>query len=144
MLIEEALAKMLAMHDGVKAIVANRIYPLTLPHYENQTTLYPALLYGLDKRPRSQTHDGPDGLVQSYYLLDCIAEKYIDAKRLANQVRLALNGKSAELAAVYGAHIKGVFLENEQDDYVRDMVENLSLYDIEMRLRIHHREALDG
>lgn len=135
---------MLAMNDGVKAIVANRIYPVTLPQYETTKAVYPALVYTLDDRPRTQTHDGPDGLVQSFYILDCLAEKYIDAKSLAEKVRFAINGKSSELAALYGMQIKGVFLEGEHDSYTRDIVENLSLYDVELSLTIHHREALDG
>ena len=143
MLIEEALYQLLRDNPGVSAITEGRIFPVTIPQLEKDKTAYPALVYTLTQRQRSQTHDGPDGLVKSYFQLECIAKKYtVEAKPLADAVRLAVNGKSAALAAIYGMHVKGVFLQDERDTYGFDEVEQLSLYDAEMDLIIQHREAL--
>lgn len=143
MLIEEALFTLLSTNAGVIGIVEDRIFPVTMPQLEKDKTAYPAVIYTLVQRPRSQTHDGPDALVRSFFQIECVAKKYTaEAKPLANAVRLALNGKSADLATIYGGHVKGVFLQDERDNFGFDEVEQLSLYDIEMDFTVQHKEAL--
>jgi hypothetical protein len=98
--------------------------------------------FELVARERQQTHDGPTVLVRSFFTVACMGPKYFDVKTLADAVRLALNGKSAALNALYDGIVKGVFLDNELDDYVFDEVEKLSLYRVPMDFHIQHDEPL--
>jgi|SRR5688572_48592 len=148
MLIEDALFTLLSQDAGVTGIVGDRIYPVRMPQLEKETTTtpaavsYPALIYTLVERPRTDTHDGPDGLVKSFFLLECIGKRYTaEVKQLANKVRLALNGKANLLASIYGDHVKRIALQDERDTWGYDDVEQLQLYDTEMDFVIHHRDS---
>lgn len=142
MLIEEALYSLLSANSAVTMIVSDRIYPVTMPSLEKGGTFYPAVVFDLAGRERHQTHQGPDGLVKSRLMIRCLGPKYFEVKTLADKVRLALNGKSAELAALYQGHVKGIFLEDESDEYVYDEVEQLSLYHVPMDFLIQHKEQV--
>lgn len=136
--------QLLKTDDGVKAAVVERIYPVTMPQFAKGATFYPAVVFSLASRERRQTHDGPDGLVRSHFNVDCFGRDYFDVKKLADSVRLAANGQSEKLASILGRHVKGVFLENETDDYVYDEVEELSLFVITQDFTVQHREGLHG
>jgi len=144
-LIEEAVFKLLRLDAGIAAIVSGRIYPVTVPQKETAARSYPAVVYSLTTREREQSHDGPTGLVNSDFEIDAISADYFEAKRLANAVRLCLDGKAAELQTHYAeAGVKGVFLDDEKDDFWYDEIESLSLYYVPQRYVVQHREALDG
>ncbi len=149
MLIEEALYTLLTDNAGVSAIVydpisnTNHIYPVTMPQYKKGQTSYPAVVMELAARERHGTHDGPDGLVASRFALYSLGKEYFTLKGLADKVRRAVNGQSAALAAIYQQHVKGVFVQDEFDDFVYDEVEQLSLYRVTMDVMIHHREELE-
>lgn len=142
MLIEEAIYTLLTENADVTDLVGERIYPVTMPQLEKGTTFYPALVFMLDEpgRQRRQTHDGPNPLVASPITIVCVGPRYFEVKTLADKVRLAVNGKSAELESIYGNHVKGVFLEKETDEYWFDQVELLSLYSVPMEFLIQHKE----
>ena len=142
MLIEEAIYTMLTADAGLTALVAKRIYPVTMPQLEKGKTFYPALVYSLAEREREQTHQGPTKLVKSHYDFSCIGQNYFALKTVANAVRLAFNGKAAALAALYQDEVKAIFLTGETDDYLFDEVEQLSLYHIPMKFTVLHWEAL--
>lgn len=113
---------------------------MTMPQLEQGKTFYPAVIFDLSNRERQQTHDGPTGLVKSRIAISPLGPKYFEVKTLANSLRLAINGKMLELAAIYGQHVRGIFLENETDDYVFDEVEQLGLYTVGMDVLIQHKE----
>ena len=140
MLIEEALFSLLGQSSGVTSIVGTRIYAVTMPQLEKGSASYPALVFGLEARERRQTHNGPTSLVQSSFTLSCLGAGYLETKNLADQVRRAVNGNAAGLKALYDGDVKGVFVENENDEYVFDEVESLSLYHIPIALVIQHDE----
>lgn len=142
MLIEQALFFILSNASAITSIVSTRIYPVTMPQVEEGKTSYPALVYELVGRDREQTHEGPTKIVRSHFTLHSIGREYLQVKQLADAVRLAVNGKSAEFAAAYGDHVRGVFLRDESDDYLFDEVEKLSLYHVPQSLVIQHWEAL--
>jgi hypothetical protein len=142
MLIEAALYSLLANSSGVTDIVGTRIYPVQMPQLERGTAVYPALTYALDARARRQTHNGPTPLVESRYTIMSYAKEYFDAISLAEQVRLALNGKSADLAAIYENDVGGIFLEDEIHEYGIDEVEELALYRSQMEFVIQHNEEV--
>jgi hypothetical protein len=142
MLIEEALYSVLKADGQVKSMVEERIYPVTMPQLEKGKTFYPALVFDLSSREREQSHDGPTGLVRSRFTVSVLGPKYFDVKTLANRVRLALDGKSNIIAGFYGGHVRGVFVENESDEYVFDEVEQLSLFHVPLDVMIQHREDI--
>jgi len=142
MLIEEALYTLLSTDADIVEIVADRIYPVTMPELEKGKTFYPALLFTLTNRERQQTHNGPTPLVRSHFTLSCIGPRYFVVKGLAQAVRIALNGKSTALSAIYEDLVKGIFLEDEDDEYLFDEVEALSLYHVPLNFVIQHWETL--
>lgn len=141
MLIEEAVYTLVKGNPGVIAIAADRIHPVTMPQLEKGKTFYPAVVFNLDNRERQQTHDGPTGLVKSRLIINPLGPNYFQVKTLADKVRLAVNGKTQELANIYGQHVRGVFLENEVDEFVFDEIEQLGLYSIPMEFSIQHKEG---
>gem|GEM_PF-1259694 len=142
MLIEEALYQFLMTNLEVTNIVSQRIYPVTMPQATPNGASYPALVFGLERRERRQSHNGPSNLVESGYTVSCLGSGYFETKTLADKVRLALNGQAFGLASVFGKQVKGVFVDNENDDYVYDQTENLSLYHVPLALVIQHEEDL--
>lgn len=142
MLIEEALYRMLSQDAAIKNIAGESIFPVTIPQAEKGTTKYPAVVFGLTAREREQTHNGPSRIVRSDFNIECLGPEYLEVKKLADKVRLAITGKSSEFAQVFTKHAKGIFLDSEADDYVFDTVEELSLYRVPMSFRIQHWEDL--
>lgn len=149
MLIEEALYTLLSENSDVTDLVGERIYPVTMPQLEKGTTFYPAIVFELASRQRQQTHLGPNPLVRSNFTIYCITKMaeevgqgYFAAKGLADAVRLAVNGRSANLEVIYGNHVAGVFLEDEHDEFLFDPVEQLSLYSVPMEFQIQHKEEV--
>jgi hypothetical protein len=142
-LIEEAVYATLNQNAAVKAIVGDNVYPLTIPQLEKDKVFYPAVLFTLAGREREQTHQGPTKLVKSRFQVECLGAGYLaDVKPLAEKVRLAMNGKSAPLMQNYMDLVRGVFLEDEIDDYIFDTVESLALYRVQQNYLIQHWEAL--
>lgn len=151
MLIEEAVYSLLSTDAGVQAIVSDRVYPVTMPQFNasDPRTLYPAVIFDLGQRGRQYTHQGPTVLVESHLNVSCVSETYLGVKQLANAVRIALNGKAAELNALYtyadGPNgVQGIYLDGELDEYVFAEDEKLSLYHVPMDFMIQHKESLNG
>ena len=142
MLIEEALYSLLTAATGVTAIVDDRIFPVTMPQTTKGDTSYPAIVYELVRRDREQTHDAPSRIVKSHFTIHAIGPVYFQVKQLADEVRLAVNGQSAALATLYQSHVRGIFLTDENDDYLFDEVEQLSLFHVPMSFTIQHWEEL--
>jgi hypothetical protein len=142
MLIEEAVYSLFSADTAIKEIVSDNIYPVTMPQLEKGKTFYPALVVTLESRDREQTHQGPTGNVRSHFVMSCLGTKYFEVKQLADKVRLALNGKSAAMSALYDLKVKGIFFDGETDDYVFDQVEELALYHIPQSFTIQHWEPL--
>ena len=140
MIIEQALYALLSGDALVQSIVNDRVYAVNLPQYEKGKQDYPALVFSLRSRDRHYTHEGPDGLVESKFVLDCISKEYFECKQLADAVRLALNGNAAGLAALYDDSVRGVFFDSEEDSFLWDEIEELSLYHIPIDVSIQHKE----
>jgi hypothetical protein len=121
-LIEEALYKVLTEDAGVSELVADRIYPGFLA----QTVTYPAIAYRLVNRSRVDqlTDRRSTGLAQSRFRFFCTAQgpdRYAEAKRLEDAVRLALEGYSGEVTgespeAVYIQTIEPLGVNDFYDD----------------------------
>ena len=148
MLIEEAMVALLSANPRLTAQIGTRLYPVTLPEYLQQeqgaaaTKSYPAVLFALMAREREQTHNGPNPLVASHFEIDVLSPSYSEAKQIAESLRLALNGKAAALAGYYGRDVRGVYLDEERDDYEWDAVEHLSLFHVAQKFVIQHNEEV--
>jgi hypothetical protein len=88
MTVEEAVVARLGASPGVTALVATRIYPMLMP----QTAPLPAVTYQRISTERVQGLRGSLGLIDPRVQVDSWAETYGTAKRVAEQVRLALDG----------------------------------------------------
>jgi len=106
--VEIALASYLGAHPRLKSLVGTRIYPEVLP----QAPTYPAIVYQRISTTRLRALDGPVGLARPRIQLDCYGATYAEAKEIAANLRLALDGKSFEQNFV---RVQAAFLEDERD-----------------------------
>lgn len=89
---------------------ASRIYPNELP----QNATLPAIKYFQVSDPPEHTHDGRSKLRHPRFQLDCYADTYLKAHRLANQVVTALDGYRGQMGqSTCGAG----FAEDERDNH---------------------------
>ncbi len=89
-MIETALFTHLRGTQGVFDIVGNRIYPQKLDQKPKEI---PAVVYGMVSNIHMIAHGARgSGLATPRFQFACWASTYIGAKRLAEQVRLSLQG----------------------------------------------------
>lgn len=79
---------------------------------------------------RSQTTDGPDGMIESRVQVDCWGTTYTEAKIAARAVIFALNGHR-------DMTFRHVAVENERDDHDLDPPD--PLYRTSLDLRVIHK-----
>jgi predicted PurR-regulated permease PerM len=113
MLIEEALVAYLISYNGLSALVASRVYPLTVP----QSSILPALAYQTISTDRLHAFQQDTGLASKMIQISSWAESLKDAKSVAAQVRAALQNYSGVMGGTGGVKIDAVLIENELDDY---------------------------
>jgi len=99
---------------GILEAVEDRMYPVNLP----QNPTLPALTYERISTERGATHDGPDGIQQPTICISCHATTSIEARDLANKVRLRLNGFVGTMGVE--TVVQAVFMENDGDNYQSD------------------------
>lgn len=88
--IEERLVAALEAAPDVAALVGDRIYP----HVHEQGAGFPSLTYFRVSTATEATLDG-QGPDRPRMQIDCWAWGYLEARRLAKAVRLAMNGLGA-------------------------------------------------
>lgn len=108
--VKAALYSLLAADAGVKALVDDRIYPLTIP----QDKALPAIAYQVITTTRGYNHAGQSSLAGPYFQITIAAASAAAAEGLAAAVRLALSGYAGTVGTVV---IASIFLENEFDGY---------------------------
>lgn len=87
-MIEESIIGALLADMSVKAVISNRVFPVSRP----QGTALPAItVFRVDGAPL-QADEGPVGLEPVRMQIDCWAKTYSDAKTAARAVIAALNG----------------------------------------------------
>lgn len=106
--IESAIKAILTGDVTVAAIVDDRVYPNIIP----QNEISPSLTYQQISGPRDHTMDGPSGLVDARYQINCFTPVYSETDTLAESVRLAMDGFSATVNTV---QIDSIELLNEND-----------------------------
>lgn len=101
-----------------------------------QGTAFPALTCQKISGPRVASKDGPAGLAHPRMQVSCWAKSYADAKAVAEQVRLALEGFSGIMGGAGGIKVDITLLENEVDFYEPET----GIYHVPVDFLIWHRE----
>jgi hypothetical protein len=107
MSIEEELQSLLSNHDGLTAIVGDRIYP---GGKAPQTITPPFLVHMKISDVREYSHQGFSGLSRMRIQVSCFAGMYVTVKTMAAMVTDIMESWSA-------AKVQAVFREDEQDMY---------------------------
>ena len=110
MLIEAAIFKYLSEYTG---LVGKRVYPSKLP----QKPTLPAITYQKISGPHVHSHGGISGLTRPRYQFTCWAEKYSDAKAIAEVLRLALDGYKGTMGGSGGVDVSAILSEGDGDIY---------------------------
>ncbi len=108
--IEEAIYSILANHAGTSALASTRIYPLAAP--DKPTSPY--IVYQQVSGVREPAMDGVNAYVSSTWQISCWATTAGAARRLAKQVRIAMNAYNATVSS---RQIRFCALTNEIDLY---------------------------
>lgn len=108
----------LAGTPGVRALVADRVYPLVVP----QDVAMPAVAYQKVNSERIGVHGtsggpgfGVAGWARTRVQVTCHAEEYADARALADAVRTGLDGFRGVMNDE--VRVDGCRVENEVDGY---------------------------
>jgi len=133
MIIEEVLYAYLTNCAGLTALVGDRIYPIILP----QKISFPAVTYQRISGIREYSQSGPSGLAHPRFQFSCWAKKYQEAKAIAEQVRLALDGYKGMMGGPDGVRVDAVYIEDDHDIYDPET----KIYHIALDVVIWHEEV---
>ncbi len=106
MTIDEAIYQYLAAHDGLAALVDDRIYPEMLP----EGATFPAMTFTQISLTPRYTHDGDANLDTARFQFDCYGESRAIVGQIAQQLRAALSGVRTSQGSV---RIGSAFLVND-------------------------------
>lgn len=87
-LLEEGLVALLKATTAITALTGQRIYPRRLPN----AAAVPAITYAGVGGPRDNTHGGDSGLPRLRFQINCYADDYLTAKKVAAAVTAKLSG----------------------------------------------------
>lgn len=110
MIFEEGLVAFVLSQTSITDLISTRFYPKKLP----QNPIYPATVYFVVTNRIPMAHDGPADLHHPRVQLDHYGSTYLEAKRVSNAFRRALNGYQGLMGDV---DVNGVFFINETDDF---------------------------
>lgn len=88
--IEEAIYWILTNDATVVSLVSTRIYPNEIPQGKSMPAVSVQQISGV----RDHSLDGPSGLVEARFQVNCWEDDYVGARTLAHAARLALNNYS--------------------------------------------------
>jgi len=141
---EEALYTILSGAAGITALTGTAIYPVQLP--QGIGALRSALTFRRVGGFREHAMDGPTGLVESRFIIDCWGQTdsngsdYANAKNLARAVRDVVIPSGGFKSTVGGIEIQGIFL-NDEDETREDRVSGIgSVVRVSLDLQIWHKE----
>jgi hypothetical protein len=108
--IEPGFVSYLSGIPGLAALVSNRLYPQRLP----ESVTMPAIAYRRVSGERMMSHSGPSGVASPRYQMECWGMSYAEAKQVAEQVRIALDGYKGLMGSV---PVQGTFVDDDRDRY---------------------------
>jgi len=105
-----------AIHEKLKALAGGRVLALCA----QQNTVVPFIVFNRVSADRWRSFNGPSGVVQAYIQIDAYGADYYEAKNLAAEIEVILDGFSGLVP--YGSNspqdsvkICGMSLENDVD-----------------------------
>ena len=98
--------------NSPQTLAVSRVYP-RLP----QGVTFPAIRYQRINTVREQALDGNVGVTEVTVQVDCMAESYVSAKTLADEVRVILHGFTGAWGTLTARLVK---LDTENDFYEQD------------------------
>ena len=104
-MLTDGLVTFLNAQPAVNALAAGRIAPPPAPE---DLSDYPCITYQRASYKPDYTTDGPVNLSETRVVFDCFAVRYLDARNLAEAIRLALSGYTGVLpdgTRVYEAEV---------------------------------------
>ena len=119
-LLEEGLINYLLAQASLTGLVDNRIYPLS----KEQDDDLPAITYQSIETLRERVMEGTAGIVQTRMQIDSWGRTLIEAKELAEKVRICLDGYSGDWS---GIRIQGVFQISQNDIPEAELAARLEL-----------------
>lgn len=118
--IEEAFFELLTTDPGLSALIGNRLFPVQLP----EQVIKPAISYDRISGPRMMSHQGPSGTANPRYQFNCWGDTYAQSKRVADQLRFALDGLQTIIAVPTETSVEALFTAADNtllEDYVPDI-----------------------
>ena len=129
MFIEQALKTELETVTALTALIEDRLYYVKAP----QDVAEPYVAFFKVSSPRDETLDGAAGLARARFQFSTFAETYDEAKQIAQQIQLALEGKRGIIGGV-----GGVYADISYDDET-DLTED-ELFHIAQEFIVLHNE----
>ena len=94
-MLEEGIVAFLKSQDSISSVVGDRIQPEPAPEYD--PALYPMITYSSSSDQSELANDAPVGVAEARVIFDCLAERKLDARRLALVLKTLLHGYSGTL-----------------------------------------------
>lgn len=108
-MVEKAIYDLLTNSTGVTSVVSSRIYNGTVP----QETDMPFVMFRRERTQRYRTLDGPNGLVEADFEVNCVGLRAGQLLTLADEIRQALDNYSATVA---GIDVHRIMLDDESEE----------------------------
>ncbi len=117
---EQAILKLLQDDGAVRGLVGNRIYPMAAPQGKlPHETKKPYLVYRRISSRHEHHMEAASGLVFTMIQIDGYAGTYSASKKLADKVRLALDGYQGSVTVgSESLTIEECLLDGDSDGYV--------------------------
>lgn len=119
-MLDEGLVNYLLAQASLTALVDNRIYPLS----KEQDDDLPAITYQSIETLRDRVMEGTAGIVQTRLQIDSWGRTLIEAKKLAEKIRICLDGYRGIWS---GIRIQGVFQISQNDIPEAELAARLEL-----------------
>lgn len=132
---ELVLIELLNSNAALFALVGNRISP----DVNVQASDLPSVTYHRISTERAQAMGGPNSMVFANFQVDSRALKYLDAKKVAHAVRLALDGYRGTLGI---REVGGIFNHGEFDFTEVLPGSEKPIYGVQQEYRIACRETV--
>ena len=130
MLIEQALLTELLTVTALTALIDDKLYYVKAP----QDVEEPYVVFFKVSAPREHSLTGASGLATARFQFSTFAETYYQAKQIAQQIQLALQGMNKVIGGVGGVYAN-ILYDNETD-----LTED-ELYHIAQEFIVIHKEV---
>jgi hypothetical protein len=110
----EGLVAFLLNQSPITTLIGDRIQPVPAPEDLAQ---YPLITHqSVSDVPQDMNLDGPSGVTEMRIVLDCLAQRYVDARSLGRTVKHILNGYSGTLPDYTRIYLMRATLVDRFDD----------------------------